>query len=153
MYFNHPEMIDNLKQHLKVAGVDVAGEQSAARLIFFSERPHLKFGCFDIKCMMQTLEEALDQALNDGHAGLWAAGDIGWEFGPENDYSKLLDYESHLDAFFYEHKELSGICQYHRPTLPKEAVGQGLYSHPTLFISETLSVPNPNYLKPELLCF
>ncbi len=33
--------------------------------------------------MLHKLEDALDQALSDGYKGLWATGDMTWEFGSE----------------------------------------------------------------------
>ncbi len=38
-------------------------------------------GSFDVPMMLANLEEALDQALRDGYKGLWATGDMTWEFG------------------------------------------------------------------------
>jgi hypothetical protein len=52
--------------------------------------------------MLGTPEDALDQALNDGYQGLWATGDMRWEFGPEKDFLKLLDYEWELEEFLQE---------------------------------------------------
>jgi hypothetical protein len=49
--------------------------------------------------MLRTLEQTLDQALNDRYEGLWASGDMDWEFGPEKDFSKLLEYEWQLEEF------------------------------------------------------
>jgi hypothetical protein len=49
------------------------------------------------------LEGALHQALNDGYQGLWATGDMSREFGPERDFSKLLDYEWRLEELFQKH--------------------------------------------------
>ena len=40
------------------------------------------------------------------------------------------------------------ICQYHTDTLPPETVQQGLSTHPAIFINETLSQLNPNYVQP-----
>ena len=42
-----------------------------------------------------------------------------------------------------------GVCQYHADTLPAQAVGQGLLTHPSLFINETLSRVNPHYVPRE----
>ena len=33
------------------------------------------------------------RALDDGYSGLWATGDMSWEFGPAKDFSMLLEYE------------------------------------------------------------
>lgn len=71
------------------------------------------------------------------------------EFGPERDFSKLLDYEWRLEKFLQSHPALSGICQYHADTLPNEVLRQGLLAHPSLYINETLSRLNPHYVERE----
>jgi MEDS: MEthanogen/methylotroph, DcmR Sensory domain len=83
----------------------------------------------------------------EGYEGLWATGDMSWEFGPQKDFSKLLEYETRLEEFFREHPTISGICQYHADTLPREVLSQGLLTHPSIFINETLSRINPHYLQ------
>ena len=89
----------------------------------------------------------MHQALEDGYQGLWATGDMRREFEPERDFSKLLEYEWRLEEFFEHHQALSGICQYHTDTLPPEILRHGLLTHPSLFISETLSRLNPHYVE------
>jgi MEDS: MEthanogen/methylotroph, DcmR Sensory domain len=115
--------------------------------VLSSEQRHLVQGCFDVDRMMSTLEDALDQALTDGYEGLWATGDMSWEIGPQKDFSKLLEYEWRLEEFFRKHPALGGICQYHADTLPREVLRQGLLTHPSIFINETLSQVNPHYLR------
>jgi hypothetical protein len=102
-------------------------------------------GGFDIDRMMQSLAEGVDQAVKDGYKGLWASGDMSWEFGPRKDFSKLLEYEWRLEEFFRRQPALCGICQYHRDTLPEEAVRDGFLSHRAIFINETLSRLNPRF--------
>ena len=97
--------------------------------------------------MLSTLDEALDQALNDGYQGLWASGDMDWEFGPEKDFSQLLEYEWRLEEFLQKRPALSGICRYHADTLPHDVLRQGLLSHQSVFINETLSRLNPHYVE------
>ena len=100
--------------------------------------------------MLQKLEDELDQALKDGFKGLWASGDMTWELGPEKNYEKLIEYEWKLEALFKKRKELYGICQYHYDTLPQQAVRDGLLTHRTVFINETLSRLNPHYIYTKL---
>ena len=69
-----------------------------------------------------------------------------WEFGSEKDLTKLLKYETRREELFQQHPAISGICQYHADTLPREALREGLLAHPTLFVNETLSRLNPHYL-------
>jgi hypothetical protein len=103
-------------------------------------------GGFNVHGMVKMLEEALNLALKDGYQGLLATGDMSWEFGPEKDFSKLLEYEWRLEDFFRDHPQISGICQYHKDILPAAVIDQGLKTHQALFINDTLSRLNPHYL-------
>ena len=144
LYLNSPPMVAGLRSYLAASGLDVADEITKARLVLSSE-PVSPGGGFNIDKMLFKLEDALDQALNDGYDGLWATGDITWEFGPEKDFSKLLEYEWGLEELFRKRPELSGICQYHRDSLPHEVMRHGLLAHRTIAINETLSRINPHY--------
>jgi len=147
LYLNSPVMVAGVRCYLAAAGIDVAYELEKATLFLSSDQGHLIKGRFDVDRMMQTLEDALSQALNDGYQGLWATGDMTWELGPEKDLSKLLEYECRLEEFFRTHPALSGICQYHADTLPREVLRHGLLAHPSIFLNETLSHINPHYLR------
>lgn len=139
-------MVSGIRSTLSALGTDVASEIANGRLVLSSE-PVTEHGEFNIEVMLQELEQTLDRALKDGYKGLWASGDMTWEFGPMRDFSKLMQYELRLEELFTRRKELRGICQYHSDTLPVEAMRQGLLSHPTIVINETLSRVNPHYLK------
>lgn len=139
-------MVAGLRSTLAAAGTDIEAETAKMRLILFSE-PVSPGGDFECEVMLDKLDDSLDQALRDGFKGLWASGDMTWEFGPKRDFSKLLQYELGLEALFRERRELCGICQYHTDTLPHEAMQQSLLVHPAIFINETLVHTNPHYLK------
>jgi hypothetical protein len=145
LYLNSPPMIAGIRSYLAATGIDVAQEIAKASLVLSSERSHFTNGRFDLDRMLNQLDDALQQALDDGYAGLWATGDMSWEFGPEKDFAKLVDYEERLEAFFQTHPELGGICQYHAETLPQEALRHGLAAHPAIYVNETLSRINPHY--------
>lgn len=150
LYLNSIPMVAGMRSYLAAAGVDVAQEARDGSLVLSSGQSHLIDGMrFVPEGMIAGLKIALNQALDDGYAGLWATGDMTWELGPEKDFSKLLEYEWRLEEFFRTHPEISGICQYHAETLPRTAVRTGLYSHPGLFVSHTLSLINPHYRRPE----
>jgi hypothetical protein len=147
VYLNRPLMVAGLRAHLFAVGINVPQEELKGSLALSSDTGYLLNGRFDIDRMLGTLEDALDQALNDGYQGLWASGDMDWEFGPERDFSKLLEYEWRLEEFFQTRPALSGICQYHTDTLPPEVLRQGLVTHQSVFINETLSRLNPHYVE------
>ena len=106
-------------------------------------------GSFIVDRMLAMLEEALHQALHDGYQGLFATGDMSREFGPERDFSKLLEYEWRLEELLRANPALSGICQYHADTLPPEVLRHGLLTHSSLYINETLSRVNPHHVQRE----
>jgi hypothetical protein len=143
-------MVAGIKSYLAASGVDVACETESGNLVLSPDRNHLADnGGFDIQRMVETLEHALQQALADGYEGLWATGDMTWEFGPEKDLSRLLEYEWRLEEFMREHPQMGGICQYHVDTLPRDVLHQGLLTHSHLFVNQTLTLINPLYLPAE----
>jgi hypothetical protein len=142
-----PVMIAGLRCYLAAAGIDVALEVEKNSLILSSDQRHLSDSRFDVDKMMRSLEDTLHQALGEGYKGLWATGDLTWEFGPDRNFSKLLEYEWRLEEFIQQHSAVfGGVCQYHADTLPQEALRQGLITHPSIFINSTLSQLNPHYL-------
>lgn len=146
MYLNSPAMVAGLRSGLYAAGTDVEHELARGALVLGSDTSHLVEGRFEADPMIDMLEEAVQTARADGYTGLFATGDMTWEFGPEKEFSKLLYYEWRLEQLFHKHAGLSGICQYHRDLLPLEAVREGLVSHASLFINETFSRLNPHYV-------
>ena len=149
LYLNSAVMVAGMRCYLAAAGTDVAYEVGRTSLMLRSEQQHLVDGKFELGRMMYTLNDALDQALNDGYSGLWATGDMTWELGPQKDFSKLLEYELRLEEFLRQHSAFGGICQYHADTLPREILRQALHTHPSIFVNETLSHINPHYLRGE----
>lgn len=145
-YLNSRPAIDGLRSRLAAAGMDVLTEIANGSLILTAERTHLRHGKFDVRTMIQTLRDSLDEARDDGYSGLWASGDMSWEFGAEKDFSQLLEYEWQLEELFRERPDLSGICQYQAGTLPHEFLLQGFTAHPSLFLNENLSCLNRHHL-------
>ena len=145
LYLNRAPMVAGTRSYLSAIDVSVADEIAKGRLVLSSEPPSLDES-FDMEQMLLMLEDTLNQALSDGYKGLWVTGDMTWEFGSEKDFSKLVEYEWRLEELFRKRSELRGICQYHRDTLPDEVMRQGVLTHQTIFINETLSRINPHYV-------
>ncbi|MBA3682279.1 MAG: MEDS domain-containing protein [Bacteroidetes bacterium] len=146
LYLNSAPMVAGMGSTLAALGVDLASEIATSRLILSSE-PVSSGGDFNSKEMLGKLEDSLNQAISDGYKGLWASGDMTWEFGSGKDFSKLLEYELGLEEIFIRRKELCGVCQYHQDTLPQDVMRQSLLVHSSIVISDTLTRINPNYLK------
>lgn len=92
-------MVSGLRSTLSAIGTDVVSEIAKGGLILSSE-PVTTDGEFDVDDMINQLENSLDQALSDGYIGLWASGDMTWEFGAKQDFSKLMQYELRLEEVF-----------------------------------------------------
>ncbi len=146
LYLNSPTMVAGMGSTLAAAGVDVEANVTNGNLILSSEQVLIE-GNFNSELMLGKLEETLDKSLSDGFKGLWASGDMTWEFGPKKDFTKLLEYEMGLEEIFSRRKELCGVCQYHHDSLPNESMRQSLITHPSIVTSDTLRRVNPHYLK------
>ena len=144
---NYEPMVAALGSHLAAIGVDAADECRKTRLVLISNPKHLgRNQVFNIERLFQSFQQMLDDALQDHFSGLFGSGDMAWEFGPKKDFSKLFEYEWRMERFFRERPQVAGICQYHADTLPQEALRTAAIAHETIFVDETISVPNPNYI-------
>ena len=87
---NSPVMVAGLRSYLAAQDLDVAYHASKGSLVLSSDQHHLFEGCFDVDRMISSLEDALNSSIKEGYEGLWATGDMSWEFGLQRDFSKLL---------------------------------------------------------------
>jgi hypothetical protein len=151
LLLNTPAMVAGMRSYLSAAGLDVAAAVQKGSLILASDQSHLIDGSFDVDRMLEMLSSAVKQALTDGYQGLWATGDMSWELGNENNFSKLLEYERGLERLFQTLPALAGVCQYRTDALPVGALQDALSTHPAIYINRTLSRINPHYRSPESL--
>jgi hypothetical protein len=148
LYLNSPAMVAGIRSALAAAGLDLPAEIEKGALVLSSDQGHLVNGQFDIDRMIGILGDAVRAAVADGYAGFWATGDMTWQFGSEENLSQLLEYERKLEELIEQNSGLSGICQYHRDTLPQDAIQTALVTHKALYINETLMRLNPQYRYP-----
>jgi hypothetical protein len=145
LYLNSPTMVAGIGSALAAQGIDVAHEKAKTSLMLSSHQRHVSDEGFDIEAMIGELEDGVVQAMRDGYKGLWATGDMLWEFGTERNFSKLLKYERQLEQLFRRQPMLCGICQYHSDLLPRQVLRHSLLTHRAFFIDETLSRVNTHY--------
>lgn len=145
LYLNSPTMVAGMRSELSAQGVDPRREVERGALVLTSDQGHLVAGRFDVDRMVRLLQDGVKKALADGYVGLWAVGDMTWEFGNEDNLDKLLEYERSLEDFMHRTPALSGICLYHRDTLPAHAIETALKTHPSVYISSTLTHLNARY--------
>lgn len=145
LFLNSPAMVAGMRYYLTAAGVDLLREVDRGALVLSSDVSHLVDGFFNVRRMIEMLAEAVRQALTAGYKGLFATGDMTWEFGPGKDFAKLLEYERALEALFRKTPALRGVCQYRADTLPAHAVQDALLTHESIYINETLARLNSFY--------
>lgn len=145
LYLNSQPMVVGMRWHLASSGVDLHGEIKRGSLILSSDQAHLIDGKFNTRQMIAALRDATLKALDDGFTGLFAAGDMTWEFGNERNLEKLHEYERQLEVFMQTQPALCGVCLYHRDTLPAHAVDTALKTHRALYVNATLSQLNPAF--------
>jgi MEDS: MEthanogen/methylotroph, DcmR Sensory domain len=145
LYLNSPAMVAQMRTHLSVAGVDEASAIKSGALILSSDQDHLVNDRFEVGRMLEMLHDAVSKALEDGYCGLWASGDMAWEFGNERNFAKLLEYEYALEELFEDQPALFGVCQYCAAVLPTEVIHWGLRSHRGIYTGENRSQVNPHY--------
>ena len=151
LFLGSPDMVALMRTELSTAGLDLLKLLDRGALILSTDQSHLVNGVFDSDSMLAMLKKTVDQALADGYKGLWATGDMTWEMGSSQNLKRLLEYECGLEKLFRTLHGLSGVCQYHRDTLPLDIVGNALYTHQTVYVSHTLQRVNPYFLQPESL--
>jgi signal transduction histidine kinase len=149
LYLGDPAMIVRLSRALDSAGVDTAGESARGALQFSADRGFLAHG-FDPEAMVRMLRDQVEAARRDGFSGLWASGDMRWELGEDANFERIGEYEARLEQAFDE-LPLSGVCQYHRHTVPPDALRAAFQAHRSVYLGQTLHADNFYYLPPDLL--
>ncbi len=153
LYLNSPAVIAQMRSCLLSAGVDVNREIEQGALVLCCDQAHLIDGRFDVDRMLAFLTDSVAEAVRDGYRGLWATGDMTWEFGDEKNFAKLLEYEYALERLFERLPALSGVCQFHAETLPSDAIQWGLCTHRAVYINEAVSKVNPYYAPAEVFAY
>jgi hypothetical protein len=143
IFLGSPKMMSTLQERLRQERIDVPLEARRGSLILIANQNHLKEGRFDPVAHLAMVEQLYHQALDEGYTGLWGAGDITWEFGPKNNLSLLMRYESALDRMFERLPQLHALCHYHKDTLPLRSVGDALLTHRGVFLKDTPPRWNP----------
>ncbi|MBI3549260.1 MAG: MEDS domain-containing protein [Elusimicrobia bacterium] len=150
LYLGDPETVRMVRDAAETKGVDVERQVARGALVFSSDRSHLAGGGFDPKGMVALLRGLVDAAVKDGFTGLCATGDMRWELGTDANFERLQEYEALLEQVFRD-LPLMGICQYHRDTVPAQALQDALTTHRSVWVGSSLRRDNVFYIPPEIL--
>ena len=143
------EAIQRFRDALKAVGIDAAARAQRGALVESTHaEAHLANGSFDSERMLGLLNEALENALNDGFSGLRTCGDMSWLLLEPPGAEQVVEYEAHLNRFFHGVRG-AGMCQYDRGRLPEHLIDHALTTHPSVIV-DARHKPNPFYRSPEL---
>jgi hypothetical protein len=130
--------LDRFRLQLAACGMDAfTAERSGALLLLTSGHAHLADGRFDPERMLRMLNDAVEQALNDGFAGLRTCGDMSWLLADAPGTDQVTEYEAVLNQFFRNVRGL-GMCQYDRLRLPDGLLDKACFrAHATVVAGGT----------------
>jgi len=131
------------------AGIDVRKQLSRGALVLISSKEaHLKSGRFDCEAMLALLNDAVEQALNDGFKGLRAAGEMTWILSGAPGSNEALEYEALMNEFYPKSRAL-GLCLYNRSRFEPDILDDMLRTHPRVMIDQRLR-KNPFFEPPRV---
>jgi hypothetical protein len=124
-------------ESLNQSGIDSrAAVDRGALLLATKHEAHLVDGRFDSERMMRLLNDAVEQALNDGYMGLRTCGDMSWLLDRAPGSEQVVEYEALLGQFFQSVRAI-GMCQYDRKRLPAGLLDHALATHASAVVDRT----------------
>jgi len=141
----------DLRAELCRHGIDVEAEEKRGALILITKHEgHLKGGTFSAAKMIDMLHGAVKDALDDGFAGLCAAGDMNWLLDDAPGSHEIVEYEALLNQFYADPRNKAlGLCQYNRRTLPARILDTCMATHKHIRVAGPMILENPFYELPE----
>lgn len=107
LYIADDRSVAEVAGFLGGAGIDVRKQLSRGALVLISSKEaHLKSGRFDCEAMLALLNDAVEQALNDGFNGLRAAGEMTWILTGAPGSNEALEYEALMNEFYPKSRAL-----------------------------------------------
>lgn len=116
---------------LRERGVDckMEAQRGALKLIPAEEAYLLRGGGFEPEHTMRVFNDAIEEALVDGFNGFRAAAEMSWALDPRAGTDRLISYEALLRSLFRS-SPATGLCLYHRDSMPLQVLGAALATHP-----------------------
>lgn len=138
--------LDEFSRALTAAGIDAPAAVRERRLLLLTkDAAHLRPGYFDAEAMLHQLSALVEDALNDGYAGLRTCGDMSWLLDEAPGSEQIIDYEGLLNAFFRSVRA-TGMCQYDATRIPEGLLHHALATHPSC-VADNRHRANPFFIE------
>lgn len=126
--------LTRFRERLRSEGIGAAADTDRGALILLTkDEAHLRDGHFDCERMLRMLSQTLEDALNDGFAGLRTCGDMTWLLDDAPGSQQVVEYEALVTELFRSVRAL-GMCQYDRARLPASVIDHALATHNTVVL-------------------
>lgn len=149
-YVTDSRKTDEVVAELARRRIDVDRERRRGSLVLLTtHEAHIKDGRFDAEAMLRLLNDAVEQALDDGYAGLCAAGEMTWMMLKAPGVHQAMAYEALMNEF-YPNNRATGLCLYDRSRFDGALLCDSLRTHPRIISASAGLVENPFYEPPAL---
>jgi hypothetical protein len=147
LYVTSDDSPDAVRDALRTDGLDVAALQSSGTLRIFTARDvYLRTGRFEKDRVLALWADAARQAIESGHTGLRATGDVSWSLSAPPGAEDLMAYERALEDG-YRRLPANILCQYNSALFPKTTLDEAGRAHARLIVDGAL-VESPLYVPP-----
>jgi DcmR-like sensory protein len=107
-----PEVLKRLLYDLRFIGIDTDREiQQGALDLHTEDETYFVNRRFEPQAMIDMLMRTIEEAREQGFAGLRTAGEMGWAMRGRNECDEILEYEKMVENSF-PGKPAIGLCQY-----------------------------------------
>ncbi|MBN1916433.1 MAG: MEDS domain-containing protein [Verrucomicrobia bacterium] len=129
LYIAGEEGPDAARDALRTDGIDLDALERAGALLFRSQdEVYLPTGRFDKDRMMSLWTEAAKQAIDAGHTGLRATGDLTWSTEDPPGAKNVMAYERELENQF-RRLPVMALCRYNRARFDQDILDEATRMH------------------------
>ncbi|MEE4314139.1 MAG: MEDS domain-containing protein, partial [Desulfofustis sp.] len=138
-----------IRRYLQQDGIDPEPYRASGQLLISTAaETYLQGGSFDPERMLELLEQATRQAVEDGYTALRITGEMTWMLRGAPGSERLIEYEAKLNRFFPGSAALA-ICQYDRRRFAPDLLNAVIDTHPFVVIGPEV-IENPFYIHPDV---
>jgi hypothetical protein len=124
-----PEILKRLEYDLRFIGIDTDREIRRGALELHTEdEAYFVNKRFEPEAMVEMLMRTVEEARDQGFAGLRTAGEMGWAMRGRNECDEILEYEKLVEKSF-PGKPAIGLCQYALDEFRPDVLDSVLESH------------------------
>jgi chemotaxis family two-component system sensor kinase Cph1 len=147
LYVTSDNNPDTVRDALRTDGLDVAVLQSSDTLQILPARDvYLRTGRFEKDSMLTLWADAARRAIESGHTGLRATGDLSWSLSDAPGAEHVMAYERELEDG-YRRLPANILCQYNSALFPKTILDEASKTHARLILDGAL-VESSLYVPP-----